>query len=142
MSNIREIMSSNVACVSSQQSLQEAAELMIQYNVGSVPVVDNGKLCGIITDRDITTRATAKGKLGNTPVSEIMSTNLVSGNPNMSTEEASQLMAQNQIRRLPVVENDQIVGMVALGDLATSQYSNEAAGQALSNISQNNYTTQ
>ncbi|MBD1382286.1 CBS domain-containing protein [Bacillus sp. IB182487] len=141
MNTIRECMSQNVATVSSNQTVKEAAALMSQYNVGSIPVVDNGQIKGIITDRDITLRSTAQGQDGNIPVSSVMSSNIISGSPDMSLEEASQLMAQNQIRRLPVIENNQIVGMVALGDLSTNQMSDVAAGHALSNISQPNKTT-
>lgn len=140
MNSIQDIMSKNVICVSSNQTVQEAAQLMSQHNIGSIPVVENGQLKGVLTDRDITLRTTAQGMDGNTPVSQVMTTNIVSGNPNMSLQEASQLMAQNQIRRLPVVDNNQLVGYVALGDLATNQMSNESAGQALTNISQQNQT--
>lgn len=141
MSSVQEIMSRNVVCISANQTVQEAAQLMSQHNIGSIPVVENGQICGIVTDRDITLRSTAQGADGNTPVSQVMSSNIVTGNPNMSLQEAAQLMAQNQIRRLPVVENNQLVGMVALGDLATNQQSNESAGDALTNISENNQQT-
>jgi CBS domain-containing protein len=133
--NLGNMMTQNVVSVSPNQSLQEAAALMSQFNIGSVPVVENGQLRGIITDRDITLRSTAQGLDGTTPVSQCMSSNIVSGSPNMDAREASNLMAQSQIRRLPVVDNNQLVGMVALGDFATQNvYSNEA-GQALSSIS-------
>jgi CBS domain-containing protein len=134
---LRNLMSSNVVAVTPEQSIQEAASLMSQYNIGCLPVVQNGQLAGVITDRDITLRSTATGGNGQTPVSQCMSsTSLVSGSPDMDAHEAAQLMAQHQIRRLPVVEqNGQVVGMVALGDLATQNiYANEA-GQALSGIS-------
>ncbi|MGG3800492.1 CBS domain-containing protein [Metabacillus fastidiosus] len=136
MNSIKEHMSTNIATVSSNQTIQEAAMLMHEYNVGSIPVVDNGQLKGIITDRDITTRSTAQGHSNDTPVSQVMSANIVSGNTLMSTEEACELMAANQIRRLPIVENNELIGIVALGDLATNHLSDEAAGQALSNISE------
>lgn len=138
---IQECMTTSVATVSSNQTVKEAAELMSQNNVGSIPVVDNGQLKGIITDRDITLRTTAEGNDSNTLVSQVMTTNLVSGHTNMSTEEAAKVMAQHQIRRLPIVENNQLVGIVALGDLATNQMSDEAAGHALTNISEPNKTT-
>jgi IMP dehydrogenase len=70
-----------------------------------------------------------------------MSTNLVSGNTTMSATEAAKVMAQHQIRRLPIVENNQLVGIVALGDLATNQMSDQAAGAALTNISEGNKTS-
>lgn len=135
-SSIRESMSKDLVTISSTQSIQEAAELMSSQNVGSIPVVDGGQVKGIITDRDITLRSTAEGKSGDTKVADVMSSNLVTGTPNMSSEEAAQLMASNQIRRLPIVENNQLVGYVALGDLATNQMSDEAAGHALTNISE------
>ncbi|AZB42010.1 CBS domain-containing protein [Bacillus sp. FJAT-42376] len=135
MNSVNQIMSKNVACVSSSQSIQEAAQLMSQHNVGSIPVVDNSQMKGIITDRDITLRTTAEGRESNTKVSDVMTSHVVSGSPDMSYEEASQMMAQNQIRRLPIVENGQLAGMVALGDLSVNQLSNDSAGSALSNIS-------
>lgn len=135
-SSIRESMSKDLVTISSSQSIQEAAELMSSKNVGSIPVVDGGQVKGVITDRDITLRTTAQGRPNDTKVADVMSSNLVTGTPDMSSEEAAQLMASNQIRRLPIVENNQLVGYVALGDLATDQMSNEAAGQALTNISE------
>ncbi|MGM7719224.1 CBS domain-containing protein [uncultured Metabacillus sp.] len=138
---IQECMTTNVDTISSNQTIKEAAELMSRDNVGSIPVVDNGQLKGIVTDRDITVRSTAQGLDGNTPVSQVMSTNLVSGHKSMSAAEAAKIMAQHQIRRLPIVENNQLVGIVALGDLATNQLSDQAAGAALTNISEPNKTT-
>ncbi|MCY8036524.1 CBS domain-containing protein [Bacillus paralicheniformis] len=135
MTTISNAMSKQVATISSNQAVQEAAELMSRHNIGAIPVVDQGVLKGMITDRDITLRTTAEGQDGQTPVSNVMTTNVVSGNPNMSLEEASQLMAQSQIRRLPIVDNNHLVGILALGDLAVNEMSNESAGQALTNIS-------
>nr|WP_226670962.1 CBS domain-containing protein [Metabacillus litoralis] len=141
MNSIQECMTTNVATISSDQTIKEAATLMEQTNVGSIPVVDNGQLRGIITDRDITLRTTAKGLENSTPVSQVMSTNLVSGHTSMSVEEAAKIMAQHQIRRLPIVDNNQLVGIVALGDLATNEMSDHAAGVALTNISEPNKTS-
>ncbi|MEI3614191.1 CBS domain-containing protein [Pseudogracilibacillus sp. SO30301A] len=137
MQQLRNIMSSNVVTVNESQTVQEAAELMSQYNIGSIPVLNSsGQMAGIITDRDITLRATSQGEGAQTPISQVMTAQqVVQGSPEMDVQEAAQLMAQQQIRRLPVVENGQIVGMVALGDLAVDNLSNEAAGEALSNIS-------
>jgi CBS domain-containing protein len=132
---LSDIMTTNVVSVSSNQSVREAAALMSQHNIGSLPVVDDGQLTGIVTDRDITIRCTSQGMNPDSPVSQCMSTNLVSGNSTMDVHEAAQLMAQQQIRRLPVVDNQQLVGMVALGDLATTQIYQNEAGQALSSIS-------
>lgn len=134
--SISNFMSQNVVSVSPNQSLQEAASLMSQYNIGSLPVVENGNLQGVLTDRDITLRSIAQGLDGETPVSQCMSTQgITHGDSNMDAHEAAEMMSKHQIRRLPVVDNDQVVGMVALGDFATQDiYANEA-GQALSGIS-------
>ncbi|PJY99784.1 CBS domain-containing protein [Bacillus vallismortis] len=138
MSSVKNTMTTQVATVSPNQTIQEAAALMNQYNVGAIPVVEQGALKGMLTDRDIALRTTAEGRNGQTPVSEVMSTDLISGNPNMSLQDASQLMAQHQIRRLPIVDQNNLVGIVALGDLAVNQMSNESAGAALTNISHQN----
>lgn len=133
---VESIMTTNVATVSPNQTVQEAAQLMSQKNIGALPVVENGQVKGMITDRDITLRTTAEGKNGSIPVSQVMSTNVVTGTPNMSVREAANVMAQHQIRRLPIVENNQLRGIVALGDIATNHAYDEAAEQALTNISE------
>jgi CBS domain-containing protein len=132
---IRDIMTENVATVTPSQDIQEAAELMSQYNVGSIPVVENGHIIGLVTDRDITIRSTAQGLGSSTPISHVMTTEIVQGNPNMNIEEAAKLMSEKQIRRLPIVENNQLVGMIALGDIATNEMFDEEAEEALTNIS-------
>lgn len=129
------VMTKDVISVSPQQSVQEAARLMSQYNIGALPVVQNGQVQGMLTDRDITLRSTANGGDGTTSVADCMTKdNLALGNSNMDVNEASGLMAERQIRRLPVVDNNQMVGMVALGDLTKDNEPNDA-GQALSSIS-------
>ena len=133
--SIRELMTDNVATVSPNQTIKEAATLMSQYNVGAIPVVENGQLKGIITDRDITLRTTAEGRDNSTPVSHVMSSEIVQGSPDMRVEEAAALMSQKQIRRLPIVENNNLVGIVALGDIATNHTFDNEAEQALSSIS-------
>ena len=135
--SLRDIMSDSVITIKESQTVQEAAELMSQYNIGSIPVVNNsGQLAGIITDRDITLRTTAQGENPQTPVSEVMTAQtIVQGTPDMDVHQAADLMAQQQIRRLPVVENGHVVGMVALGDIAVQdQFANEAE-EALQSIS-------
>ena len=133
--SVREIMTANVVSVSSHQSIQEAAQLMKQHNIGVIPVVDHGQLKGIITDRDITIRSTAGGSAPHIPVSQCMTTNVTVAHPEMDVHQVADLMAQYQIRRIPVTENSQVVGMVALGDLAEEQIYQNEAGQALSSIS-------
>ncbi|OCL25535.1 CBS domain-containing protein [Orenia metallireducens] len=132
---IRDIMTSDVSTVAPNSTVNEAAQIMKNLNVGAVPVTNGAQPVGIITDRDIAIRNTAVNGNANDQVQNCMSSNLVYGNPEMSVEEAAQLMAENQIRRLPIVENGNLVGIVALGDLAVQDKSDMEAGNALSSIS-------
>ncbi|WP_315615609.1 CBS domain-containing protein [Alkalihalobacillus sp. MEB130] len=137
--NLQDIMSKDVITVQADQTIQEAAEMMKSNDIGSIPVVRNGELVGIITDRDITIRATASGEDSHASVEECMSTNLTVASPSTDPHEAANMMAQHQIRRLPVVENGKIIGMVAIGDLATVNIYENEAGEALSDISEHHH---
>ncbi len=132
---VKDVMSSNVECCSNQDSLQSVASKMESLNVGAIPVVENGQVVGMITDRDLALRGI--GQSGNSNASQVMSNNIVTIDCDASLQEASNLMAQHQIRRLPVVENGNLVGMLSLGDLAVQEQSDESAGEALSQISEN-----
>lgn len=133
---VKNIMTKTVATVSAEDTVERAAQLMREYNVGSIPVCRGEDIVGIITDRDIALRSAADGEnVGNQKVSEIMTSNPVTGTPNMDVHEAARLMSERQIRRLPIVENNKVVGIVALGDLAVEpNFSNEAES-ALQSIS-------
>lgn len=134
---LRQVMTNDIVSCSPDQTLKDAAGLMSSHNIGSIPVIDNGKLEGIITDRDITLRSAARGKDDDkVTVAECMtSNNLISGTPDMDVHEAARLMSEKQIRRLPIVENNRVVGIVSLGDLATENQYQDEAGKALSGIS-------
>ncbi|MFD1039296.1 CBS domain-containing protein [Virgibacillus byunsanensis] len=134
---LRNIMTTSVFTVNETQSVQEAAAIMSDSNIGSLPVVNNnGQMVGIITDRDITLRTTAQGQAAQTPISQVMTAQqIVQGEPGMDIHQAAELMAQQQIRRLPIVENGQLVGMVALGDLAVDNQYDHDAEVALTSIS-------
>ena len=135
--NVNEIMTKSVVTLKSGDTVERAATLMKEHNVGSIPVCEGSSVKGIITDRDITLKSVASGKDSKSQtVNEIMTTNIVTGTPNMSLDEASKVMSENQIRRLTIVDNNNLVGIVALGDLAIENKSNEMAGCALSSISQ------
>lgn len=137
MKAIQDIMTKDVACCTSDDNLFEAATMMKQRNVGSVPVCDNDKnLLGMVTDRDLVIRGYAQKKSGSSTIQEVMSDKLTTCTPETSIEEASKIMSEKQIRRLPVVENGKLVGIVSLGDLSLEKYSNEAAGHALEEISE------
>lgn len=134
---VNDIMTKPVVTVSSSDTIEKAACLMKEHDVGSIPVCDGNRISGIVTDRDITIKSVASGKdIKSQHVSDVMSTKVVTGNPSMSLDEASRLMSEHQIRRLPIVDNNSLVGMVALGDLATETKSDQLAGFALSGISE------
>jgi CBS domain-containing protein len=136
MHTLREVMSTNVEAVSPQDNVYEVANKMRGSNVGMIPVVENGELKGVITDRDLVTRGIAGKKPNSSSVSDIMSTNLVYGTPDMTVDEAAELMARAQVRRLPVVENNRVVGVVSIGDLAVQPQFQDEASQALNEISE------
>ncbi|MGH9350060.1 MAG: CBS domain-containing protein [Vicinamibacterales bacterium] len=133
--NIRDVMTSNPRTVSPADTIQNAARIMRDEDTGAVPVVDNGRPVGVVTDRDIVVRAVAEGEL-NRPIGDIVSSAVVTARPDMSTREAAQLMSEHQVRRLPVVENDRLVGIVSLGDLAVKDDNDKRVGDALQDISQ------
>ena len=134
---LKEIMSKEIASLSSEDSIKKAAQLMKQYNIGSLPVCKQQSLVGIVTDRDIALRSVAVGQNSNQQaVSEIMTANPVVGTPDMDVHEAVQLMSEKQIRRLPVVDNNSLVGFVSLGDISVEPKLQDNAEQALKNISQ------
>ena len=116
---VRDVMTPGVRTVSPSQSLAEVAEVMKGEDVGSVPVVDAGRLAGIVTDRDIVTRAVAERRdPQSVKVDEVASRQLVTVEPEQALDEALALMARHQVRRLPVVESGRLVGMLAQADLA------------------------
>jgi CBS domain-containing protein len=133
---LRELMTTDVRTVSPNDTIVQAATLMDQIDVGSVPVLDKNNLVGIITDRDIVLRNVAKGFDPNQKVSTIMTNNVAYAAPDMDVHDAAKLMAEQQIRRLPVMENNKLVGIVAIGDLAVESIFENEAGEALSDISQ------
>lgn len=133
---VRDIMTKNVSYVTEKSNIAEAANIMKSINVGIVPVCNENKNpVGVITDRDIVLRSVAATNSTNQNVENIMSKNIVSTSPDTDAHEAANLMAQNQIRRLPVVENNMIVGILSLGDLANVNIHVNEAGEALSSIS-------
>ena len=134
--NIREVMTPNPQSVSPGDSIQNAARIMRDNDTGAVPVVENGRPVGIVTDRDIVVRAVAEDGQLNRPVHDIVSGNVVYATPDMSTHEAADLMSEYQVRRLPVVENDRLVGIVSLGDLAVKEAKDKRSGDTLEHISE------
>jgi len=133
--HIRDVMTPSPRTVSPDDSIQNAARIMRDEDTGAIPVVENGRPIGMLTDRDIVVRAVADGGQISRPVREIVTTGVVCATPEMSTREASELMSEHQVRRLPVIENDQLVGIVSLGDLAVKEGKDRRTGDTLQEIS-------
>jgi CBS domain-containing protein len=134
---IRDIMSTDLKTVTLKNNVFDIAMLMKKHDIGFVPVVESGKLLGVVTDRDLVVRGFANKRTDATAVEDVMSKEIMSITPEMNIEDAANQMANQKIRRLPVVENGALVGVVALADLAVRKSSEENAGQALSEISEN-----
>ena len=136
---LREIMTDSVVRINPDESVAVAARTLARHNIGALPVCGgDGRLCGLVTDRDIVTRCVAAGRLpASTPVRDVMTTNVISAQPDMDTGAAAHLMGRQQIRRLPVVENGRLCGMVSLGDLANREETAYDATDALTEISSN-----
>ena len=134
---VHEVMTDNPRCVTPETPVSVAAELMESENVGSLPILDGETLAGVVTDRDIVVRAVAKGKdPRGMPVREVASRELVTIRPDEDLSEALKLMASNQVRRLPVVDEDnRLVGVVAQADVAMEAKEKDV-GQMLEGISQ------
>ena len=123
-----DIISKNIITVDENYSLGRAAELMRQYNVGILPVVKENEVLGVITDRDIVTRAVSKGgDLSYFKVSDCMSRSTVFASPNEDIESAIKTMSVFQIRRIPVCENGRLCGMISLGDISKNGFSTEVS---------------
>ena len=136
---LREIMTDRVVRINPEESVAVAARTLARHNIGILPVCGgDGRLCGVVTDRDLVTRCIAAGRLpASTPVRDVMTANVVSARPDMDTVAAAHLMGRQQIRRLPVLENGRLCGMVSLGDLANREETADDATDALSEISSN-----
>ena len=134
---VRDVMSKQVQLVSPNDTIQKAASLMGRNDCGAIPVGENDRLVGMVTDRDVTVRGVAKGKPpSQCKVHEVMSDRIRYVFEDESTEAAAESMSRLQVRRLPVVSREKrLVGIVSLGDLATKQDGAPVAGNALREIS-------
>ena len=136
---LRDVMTNPVIRIHPDESVAVAARTLTHYNIGILPVCGgDGRVCGLVTDRDIVTRCLAAGRSpANTAVRDVMTTGVISVRPDMDTALAASLMGREQIRRLPVMENGKLCGMVSLGDLAVQDETAYDAGDALAEISNN-----
>jgi CBS domain-containing protein len=133
--SVRDAMTADPRSIGASASVVEAARLMREQHIGSLPVTEGDRLVGMITDRDITTRVVAESAVPETTsVGDVYSRDLISVEPNSDLDEALRLMARHQVRRLPVVENDRLVGMVAQADIALKE--SERTGELVGAISE------
>ena len=136
MQKLKDLMSRDVKVISPDMSIREAAKQMRDGDFGMLPVGENDRMIGTISDRDIAIRAVAEGKGADTKVRDVMSDGIAWAYEDDSVEEAVKIMSERQVRRLPVVDRDKrLVGIVALGDFAVESSEIRPAAQALSEIS-------
>ncbi len=135
---VRELMTPNPTCADPETTVEEIATLMKEEDIGCVPVIDeDGEVAGVITDRDIVLRCVAEGKdPAECRADDVISPQSVTIGPNADTKEAARLMAERQIRRLPVVENGKLVGMLSLGDVAVKEHDDRLSGDVLQDVSE------
>lgn len=132
----RDIMTSDVKTATRSSTLQQVAQWMRDGDMGSVPVVEDGKLIGIVTDRDIVVRSIADGKDASSPVGESMTTEIFSVRPDDFAFEAIRLMGDKQVRRIPVVsENGDLEGIIAMADIALEMEDEREIAETLEEIS-------
>lgn len=136
---LRDVMTNPVIRINPDETVAVAARTLTHYNIGVLPVCgSDGRICGLITDRDIVTRCLAAGRSPtSTAVRDVMTSKVIVARPDMDTTVAAGLMGREQIRRLPVMENGKLCGMVSLGDLAITDETSIDAGDALTEISSN-----
>ncbi len=136
---VRDIMSQPVIRIGAEEPVSVAARTLTHYNIGALPVCGaDGKICGMVTDRDIVTRCLAANRSPEaTSVREIMSAGVLSVSPDLEVNAAAGLMGRRQVRRLPVVEKGRLCGMISLGDIATKEESAYDAADALTQITEN-----
>ena len=131
-----EIMTGNVTTANGEMTLQEVAVLMRDGDCGAMPIVADGKLVGIVTDRDIVVRAIAAGRDFQTPISEAMTTEIFSVKPNDFVFEAIRLMGDKQVRRIPVInEQGELAGIIAMADVALEMEDEREIAETLEEIS-------
>jgi len=137
---ITDIMTKDVETCAPEMSIQEIASKMLELDVGSIPISDGNRLLGIVTDRDIVIRGIASQISLDSPVSQILTSEMITGTTDMSIKDAADLMSEHQIRRLPIVENDRLAGIVSLGDIAVRDRTDDNASMVLEDVSESDDT--
>ena len=133
---IRDCMTRDVRMVRPDQTIREAAHMMAELDIGALPVQDNDRLVGMITDRDIAVRAVAEGRGADTQIRDVMTNEIKYCYEDQTIDEVTRNMGEQRLRRLPVLNrNKRLVGILSLGDLAREESSQDEAGEALCGIS-------
>ncbi|HBY20870.1 MAG: hypothetical protein A2Y24_07240 [Clostridiales bacterium GWE2_32_10] len=137
---VEDYMSKNIILVNADDNLVKAARIMQEANIGCLPVERNDEIVGMITDRDIVVRAVASEKnISNVKCEDVMSHSAICIDKNEDIHGALEFMSEHKIRRLPVTDNGDLVGMISIGDIADSECSNEFIGNTLEKISEKTY---
>ena len=126
---VREVMTESVVTAAADATVREVAELMRERNVGSVVLVSDGEAVGFLTDRDLTVSVLAAGRSGSDAAREFASSPVITAEPDLPAEEAGELMVRHGVRRLVVMADDELVGVVALDDLAASGLASELSAR-------------
>ena len=136
---VRDLMTPNVVRIHPEEPVAVAARTLTQYNIGALPVCGrDGQVYGMVTDRDLVTRCMASGRQADVmKVRDVMTGGVVSVGPDMDASVAAHLMGRQQVRRLPVVENGRLCGIVSLGDLTKTEENAIDAADALTEITAN-----
>ena len=137
MSAVREFMTTNAQCIAEDKTLQEAAMLMRDLDCGSLPICgSDGKLTGFITDRNIVVKCLAEGE----DARQVLASELAGGKPywvdaDASVDDAVTMMEEHQVRRLPVISDHKLVGIISQGDIARNHYAEQRLGEMVEHIS-------
>lgn len=135
MYKVSDIMTSDIITVDVKDSLCDAAKVMKEHNIGFIPVVDGEQLAGVVTDRDLVIKGFAENKSPETKIDEVMTGECIAVTPQTTIEDAVNIMSDHKIRRLCVVDEDELIGICAIGDVAVRSKLLDEAGQALSGVS-------
>ncbi|MFS0654233.1 CBS domain-containing protein [Bacillus sp. 179-C3.3 HS] len=133
---IKDIMTKKVITCQKDDNVYEAAVKMKTADIGAIPIVEGDQLVGIVTDRDLVLRGIAEKKPNSQAVSNVMTKEVLTAEEDATLEEIVRLMSEYQLRRIPVVKGGTLTGIVALGDLSVEDLANDRAGDALTEISQ------
>ena len=136
---VRDVMTKHVVRIGAEEPVEVAARTLTHYNIGVLPVCGvDGRVCGVVTDRDLVTRCVAPGRnAGTTRVRDVMTGQVIAAGPDMDLSAALHLMGRSQVRRLPVLENGKLCGMVTLADAAATENGALDAADAYADITKN-----